>query len=238
MGAPSAIVRRMLLDGEIECVDLQPGDFVGGRKVYSVSNSQPDPVSARETVLARYPRSPQRAAPSAEAFAELLRKMRTALAARAADADAMDVAIVLRDYPAAAIHVQLEKSNVSVEPIAPERIEQHDPEAIIETRTDLVSSTMRSPFGRDLITIGYGANVRLRSRDVMARAPHDRLLTLLSPPESRWRERLRKDPLRTLAFVLGDPSMRLDIFSRVLRKRRPAPVASPEPELYAVTSWA
>jgi hypothetical protein len=72
----------------------------------------------------------------------------------------------------------------------------------------------------------------------MARAPHDRLLTLLAPPEARWRERLRTDPLRTLGFILGDPSMRLDFVSRVLRRHGQAPVANPEPELYAVSSWA
>jgi hypothetical protein len=107
---------------------------------------------------------------------------------------------------------------------------------VIETRSDLVSSTIRSPFGRDLISIGYGAQVHLRSREAMARAPHERLLNLLAPARPRWRQRLRTAPLRTLGFVVGDPGMRLDLFDRL--RHRVGARAAQEPALYEITDWA
>jgi hypothetical protein len=70
----------------------------------------------------------------------------------------------------------------------------------------------------------------------MASAPHDRLIGLLAPPQPRWRQRLRKAPLRTAGFVLGDPSMRLAL-ARGLRRRAQRGAAD-EPELYAIRDWA
>jgi len=61
-------------------------------------------------------------------------------------------------------------------------------EAIVATRSDLVISLMHSPFGRDLITVGYGAQVQLQSTDVLRRNPHEQLLNLLAPPRPRWRK--------------------------------------------------
>ncbi len=263
MEPPSETVRQMVPGSPIEFVDLQPGDFVEGGRVHrhpSEANGIEPRLrveSAREAVLARY--APESREPLSDvAFGDLVERVRKAVAARATPSDALHVVLVLRDYPAQAIDVRIENGTTRVEAIdrgevqaidragvegaeleatGPGAVVASDPQAVIETRSDLITSTMRSPFGRDLITIGYGATVRLRSRDEMARAPHDRLLALLSPPEPRWRQRLQKDPLRTLRFVVGDPSMRLALGSR-LRRHAPASPEGAEPGLYTVTDWA
>ena len=100
---------------------------------------------------------------------------------------------------------------------------------------------MRSPFGRDLITIGYAADVRYRSRDAMAGSPHDQLVDLLAPTPARWRQRIRRAPSRTLSFMLRDPSIRLEWGNRLrtrlgLPARRAAP--ADEPRLYDIGDWA
>jgi hypothetical protein len=110
---------------------------------------------------------------------------------------------------------------------------------VLETRSDLVTSCMRSPYGRDLITIGYAGLVHLRSRDDLAGNPQDRLLDLLAPPRPRWRERLRQDPLRTIGFMVGDASMRHDFRRRMARRLGiSSPPRATEPGLYAIGDWA
>ena len=243
MEAPSDTVRRMLPESPIEFVDLRPGDWVedgrahreGPRGDGAKASSTVAGASARDAVLARYAVE-SRPAPGAEGFADLLGNIRHAVAARATPTDTLHVVLVLRDYPAQAVDVRVTRGAVAVEAIDARDVAARDPEAVVETRSDLIASTMRSPFGRDLITIGYGATVRLRSRDEMGRAPHDRLLTLLSPAEPRWRQRVQTDPLRTLRFVLGDPSMRLALGSRW--RRGAVSSEDTEPGLYTVTDWA
>ena len=96
---------------------------------------------------------------------------------------------------------------------------------------------MQSPFGRDLITIGYAGDVRLRSNQEMANNAHERLLNLLAFPQPRWRERFRRHPGRVLGFVLGDPSMRYELKSK-LGLARSVPLDETEPGLYAIGDWA
>ena len=117
---------------------------------------------------------------------------------------------------------------------------EFDAEVVLETRSDLLTSTMRSSFGRDLISIGYAGLVRLRSREALANNPQDRLLGLLAPPAPRWRQRLRGDPARVLGFVVGDASMRHDLKQAMVRRlgARPRRRTSAEPELYAIRDWA
>jgi hypothetical protein len=95
---------------------------------------------------------------------------------------------------------------------------------------------MRSPFGRDLITIGYAALVHLRSHAAVATNAHERLLNLLAPPELRWRQRLRDQPGRTLGFILGDASMRHAWRSRLGLAHRVAPSVA-DPSLYGIRDW-
>ena len=102
-----------------------------------------------------------------------------------------------------------------VDPTTLERGGLSPPDVEFGTRSDLIQSTMQSPFGRDLITIGYAADVRLRSNREMATNAHERLLNLLAYPQSRWRERLRQHPGPVLGFVVGDPSMRYELKAKL-----------------------
>jgi hypothetical protein len=108
------------------------------------------------------------------------------------------------------------------------------PDLEFGTRSDLIQATMRSPFGRDLITIGYAADVRLRSDRQMATNAHERLLNLLAFAQPRWRERLRQHPGRVLGFVVGDPSMRYELKSKL----RLARARHAERGLYTIGDWA
>jgi hypothetical protein len=145
--------------------------------------------------------------------------------------------IRLWDYPSGAIEIRLGHGQVYVDSIAPEDVGMRQPDLVFETRGDLLRRTMRSPYGRDLISVGYGAEVHLRSHAGLDGAANEPLLDLLSPQRPRWRHRIRKHPLRTLGFMLGDPSMRHALASRWLRKRGGARPAG-EPGLYEVRDWA
>src|SRR5262249_40272807 len=148
----------------IEFVDLRPGDWVDGGQVHregasgdgAEASSRVAADAARDTVLAKYAVEP-RPALDAEGFADLLGKVRQAVAARATPTDSLHVVLVLRDYPTQAVDVRVTGGAVAVEAIDAADVASRDPEAVVETRSDLIASTMRSPFGRDLITIGYGA---------------------------------------------------------------------------------
>jgi hypothetical protein len=96
---------------------------------------------------------------------------------------------------------------------------------------------MRSPFGRDLITIGYAADVQLRSSREVATSAHERLLNVLAYPQPRWRERFRQHPGRVLGFVIGDASMRHQLKAK-LRLTRAARGSASERGLYAISDWA
>ena len=124
-----------------------------------------------------------------------------------------------------------------VEAVERRFLQQIDPQIVVETRSDLVRSTLRSPFGKDLISIGYGAEVHLRSRADVDGSPHERLLQLLAPVQPRWRQHLRQQPLRTMRFLVGDPSMRYAAATALFRMRRPAPQAHTEPAPYAMADW-
>ena len=108
------------------------------------------------------------------------------------------------------------------------------PVAEWQTRSDLVRSALRSPFGKDLISIGYGAQFRVRSTRDLDSAPHDRILQLLAPSQPRWRQQLRERPWRTARYIVGDPSMRFAAASRVLRRTAPG---TSEPAPYEMRDW-
>jgi len=242
MGPPGASVRLLLGDSslQVQVHDLSPGDFVDGGVVHA---SPPSPLAdvsaARDTVLARYPAPPPAAALSPEAFAALVDDVRVTACAHAAAGGRgapFHTALTLWDYPSTAITVRrAADGTVDVSTAAPREL--GEAEAIVATRSDLVKSLMHSPFGRDLITVGYGAQVRLRSTDVLRRNPHEQLLNLLAPPRPRWRERFRRHPSRTASFLVRDQSMRYAARTKLAatfaRSRRP----TGEPAPYEIGDW-
>ncbi len=238
MEPPAATVARLLTDSPTQVYDLQPGDWVDDEAVHAAPDVRAvDPAQARREVLARYSRASVGAVASPADFAELEDEVRARAeqATTRAPIEPFDAVLVLWDYPGAAIHVQVEDGRAQVETIGADAIGRLDPQVVFETRSDLVRSTMRSVFGQDLITIGYAAQVTLRSRTAMRDNPHERLLNLLSRQQPRWRERLRHDPARTLGFVVGDPSIRYEFKSRLglstFKKDRAAPA------LYGIGDW-
>lgn len=237
MEPPAQTVRRRLPDSTSAVYDLEPGDFVEDGQVHAAASGDGQPPdAARAAVLGRYPTKGAGQALAPEAFEALVDEMRATVSRQAPPDLDLDAVLVLWDAPERAIHLRVQRGAASVQAIESDQIAALDPQVVFETRSDLVARTMRSPFGRDLISIGYGAQVRLRSREEMARAPHEQLLNLLAPPQPRWRERLRKAPLRTLGFVLGDPSMRYEVYGTLAR--RAAGGAAPEPALYQIGDWA
>jgi hypothetical protein len=225
MDAPSSVVRSL---SDVACHDLAPGDFVENGTVHASEWRRPEPPElARSTVLARYGPPPERPPIDDAAFDELVAAMRARLAERP---NTLDAVIVLTDYAPRAIHISGSTAQV-VDAAALERL---DPQLRVETRSDLIRSTLRTPFGKDLISIGYGGQFRLRSANDLAAAPHDRFLQLLSPSQPRWRQHLRERPLRTLRYLVGDPSMRYAAARRVLLSK--APVV-PERAPYDIRDW-
>jgi hypothetical protein len=239
MEPPAETVSHLAPNLRAQVHDLQPGDWVQDGVVHASTYPRFVPDDVRREVLARYgsPRSP---GPLTEAqFDALVAAVRVRAVERAAALPAderLDAVLELWDHPAAGIRVSVANQKAQVEPTTSSRWTT-PPDVEFGTRSDLIQSTMQSAFGRDLITIGYAADVRLRSNREMATNAHERLLNLLAYPQSRWRERLRKHPGRVLGFVVGDPSMRYELKSKLGlgRSRRHA---ESEPGLYAIGDWA
>jgi hypothetical protein len=226
--APSATLRRLASDSPVSFWDLQPGNYVEDGVVHAGPYKRPSPEVVRETVLERYGPPPPRPTLSSVDFDALSSEIQGRLRERSADLDAV---LLLTDYPARAIRIR----GAAVEPIDPETIGALTPELMVETRSDLVRSTLRSPFGKDLISIGYGGQFGLRSADDLGAAPHDRFLQLLAPAQPRWRQRLREQPLRALRFLVGDASMRYAGVTRLLASSRRASESERAP--YDIRDW-
>jgi hypothetical protein len=227
--APSATLRRLLPNEPIAFYDLQPGDYVEDGHVHASAYAQPGPPEqARQAVRARYGPQPERPPLDAAGFDALLAEIRNRVAERS---NSLDVALVLTDYLAQAIHVH----GTSVEPVAPEDVDALGAQLVVQTRSDLIRSTLRSPFGKDLISIGYGGQFHLRSAADLSSAPHDRFLQLLAPTQPRWREHLRERPGRTLRFLVGDASMRLAAARRLLPRHDRTSTAERAP--YDIRDW-
>ena len=213
--------------------DLQPGDFVEEGVVHSSAKRGVEPAAVRRAVLAHYPPPPERPSLDQSAFEQLVADIRDRVASRAGAeqfrrADRPDRLRAARD--------PYLRIAVAVEAIDRSSAEQAQPQLVMETRSDLVRSTLRSTFGKDLISIGYGAQFRVRSTADLEAAPHDRILQLLSPTQPRWRQHLRERPWRTLRYLVGDPSMRYAAAQRALRRTgRAQPTAEPAP--YEMRDW-
>jgi hypothetical protein len=251
MDPPSQTVRS-LVHPSIAVHDLQPGDYVENGIVHASSFTRPDPPEqARQTVLDRYGPAPARPSIDEAAFEALLAEIAARLKERPITTR-LDAVLVLTDYPQRAISIRIAPESaadrderqsaeppqraVTVEAIDARAIDQLAPQVVVETRSDLVGSTLRTPFGKDLISIGYGGQFHLRSAEDLAAAPHERILHLLSPVAPRWRQHLRERPLRTLHYLIGDPSMRYAAARRVLRSSRSATTQS-ERAPYDLRDW-
>jgi hypothetical protein len=235
--APPAETLRSLTAAPIKFHDLQPGDYVQDGQVHASPYPSFNREAVRATVAARYAVQPATDAElSTDQFNTLVDEVRTTVMRKQTSGTRLDAAITLWDYPGSSIRISIENGAPGVTVAAPDE----PVEVRLETRSALLTRTMGSPFGRDLITIGYGALVHLRSHAVAASNAHDRLLDLLAPRRPRWRELFRAHPLRTLGFALGDASMRHDASQR-LRQRlgiQMPPKAVSEPALYAIGDWA
>lgn len=239
MGSPAAAIRALVGHSSTEVHDLAPGDYVEDGVAHATPPVEPDVAAARAAVLARYPQPAASEPLSAEQFAALVDDVRataTLHTSHGVAAEPFHVAIKLWDYPDSAIAVQRwPNGRVDVAALGADELGQ--PEAIVETRSDLVKSLMHSPFGRDLITVGYGAQVHLRAADVLRRNPHELLLNLLAPPRPRWRERLRRHPARAASFVLRDQSMRYALRNKLSTRLTRSPRSAREPALYEIGDW-
>jgi hypothetical protein len=235
MAPPAEIVRRLAPGLRSRVYDLQPGDWVVGDTVHASPFPRRDPDAVRAEVRARYGPPLERAAPDAVEFERLLVAVRARVAERAGGPP-LDARLDFWDYPAAAIRIRVREGlvDVAVEPGGADG----EPDVVLGTRTDLVWATMQSPFGRDLITIGYAADVRLRSGRELQSSPHERLLNLLGYQQPRWRQRLRVAPLRVLGFVRGDLSMRRQLRVKFGRGQRAVSPRADDPRLYEIGDWA
>jgi hypothetical protein len=218
---------------DVAFFDLQPGDFVQDGVVSASARPASEPEAARAEVLARYGPPPARKPLDATGFHALVTDIRARVAARHVPSG-FDALIVLTDFEPQAIRLSASPTGVRVETIERAGESGGAPQVVMETRADLVRSTLRSPFGKDLISIGYGGQFHVRSTDDLESAPHDRVLQLLAPSTVRWRQQLRERPWRTLRYLVGDPSMRYAAASRLRRGRR-AQTAEPAP--YELRDW-
>jgi hypothetical protein len=238
MEAPSVVLRALSPEVPADFYDLSPGDFVENGMVCASARQAPEPQAARSSVLGHYGSPPERPVLGQSAFHQLVADIRARVAPRQIPAN-FDALIVLTDFEPQAIRLYATPDGPGVEALDRPITHHEPPQVIMETRSDLVRSTLRSPFGKDLISIGYGAQFTVRSAADLDAAPHDRLVQLLSPTPPRWRQQLRERPWRTLRYLLGDPSMRYAAAQPLLRHSRntihqPAPyemrdwVAAPE----------
>jgi hypothetical protein len=235
LGSPTAIVRRYLPSSlGARVFDLQPGDWVGDGQVHASSPPAVVLDDVRAQVLERYPPpAPDRSLDWRDllTLADEIRASAERTVDRPGADDPFDVELRLWDAPGTAMRVRRTDGEVAVALTAPAA---DAPPAVMETRSALVRRLMRARFARDLISVGYGAQVYLRDAAAVRSSPHERMLNALSLPTPRWRERLRTDPRRAAGFLLRDPSMRYAARQRLPRARQPIPV---EPALYDIGDW-
>jgi hypothetical protein len=239
MGPPAETVRQIAPGLRAEVHDLQPGDWVEGDIVHASVSPLIEPERARRDVRARYGSAPDPkplARPQFDRLVDAARAFATERALTLGPGARLDAVIRLWDHPAADIRIVVAEGRADV---APTTSTDRDgpPEVLFATRSDLLWATMQTPFGRDLITVGYAGDIRLRSSQEMANNAHERLLNLLALAQPRWRERFRRHPGRVLGFVLGDPSMRFALKSK-LGLARSVPLNESERGLYAISDWA
>jgi hypothetical protein len=236
---PATTLRRESPERAKTFVDLQPGDYVEDGAIHG-SFQDPgavvDSESVRSTVLERYSPPPARQPLEPAAFEALVAEIRQRLE-QATSSVPLSAVIVLTDFESRAIHAEVAAGRARVEAVDPSNLAALDPQVVVETRSDLIRATLRTPFGKDFIRIGYGAQFTLRSLADVDAAPHDRLLQLLAPTPPRWRQHLRERPLRTARFLLGDASMRYAVAKRLVHRTRPSSPAGFGAAPYEMRDW-
>lgn len=239
MEPPADTVRRIASDLRSEVLDLQPGDWVQDGVVHASPYPRIAPDRVRRDVLARYGSAPEPKPLTTAQFEALVDAVRGRVTQRAqtmAPDERLDAEVRLWDHAAGGIRITVGDRRADVASTTSTQ-RTTPPDVVFATGSDLLWATMRSPFGRDLITIGYAADVRLRSSREMATNAHERLLNLLAYRQSRWRERFRKHPGRVVSFVLGDASMRYELKSKLHLGRAPSGTGA-EPGLYTIGDWS
>jgi hypothetical protein len=239
--APSTTLRALSPGTTVRFEDLNPGDWVENGVVHASPRASAEPEAARATVLDRYPSALVREALDQAGFEELVAEIRSRVELRQVPAT-FDAVFVLTDFSPRAVRLRASATRVgtlrtlrtSVESIDPSALELLQPQVVVETRSDLVRSTLRSLFGKDLISIGYGAQFRVRSTADLGAAPHERILQLLAPTPPRWRQHLRERPWRTARYIIGDPSMRYAAATRLLGRTS---TRTSDPSPYEMRDW-
>jgi hypothetical protein len=226
MPRPSEYLAEHFSAPGVEYFDLQPGDHVENGRVACTPQPACDPATVRREVLARHPPTP-RLPVTGRAFSELVEQVRAHARVHAPRGD-VDALIRLWDAPDHDIRLQLINGRVQVSPVA--RQLEPDVPLVIETRSAILRGAIEREYGRDLICIGYGAIVRLRSVELARATLHERAIECISRFPS-WRSRLYRHPLMSLSYLARDPGGRLAVRSRLERRR-------PRAGLYALDDWA
>src|SRR5262249_20586653 len=153
--------------------DLQPGDWVEDGQVHA---SAPPAVSlddVRAQVLARYPPpAPDRSLDRQDllTLADEIRASAERTVDRPGADPPFDVELGVGAARGRARRVRRPDGGGVVALPAPAA---DAPPAVLETRSDLVRRLMRARFARDLISVGYGAQVYLRDAAAVRSSPHE-----------------------------------------------------------------
>jgi hypothetical protein len=229
MNPPAQTCQALLAGTSTRCLDLCPGDHIergrleraSGPSGADVARVELDPEAIRNAVLARWPRPASADSPHEQVrFARLVDVVRKTAQERehriAQDTRDFVATIELRDFPQAALVLRYRSGRAEVEAEERERARALDPAVTLETESALLEAAASNEYGRDLICIGYGGVMHLRSREAVRLHLHERLLELVTRFPS-WRDHITKNPLRSLAYLVRDPGARLATGSMLSR---------------------
>ncbi len=237
---PARVFAQLRPAARTRCIDLSVGDYVEDGVVHCAPGAPiEDPESVRFQVLARY-----RAAPRADVnggIAGLVEQMagnarvRSGRLGRGVEFTAL---IELWDHRQAAVLVRYARGEAEVRLLDRDATAAMQPDLIVETGSDILSSAITQRYGRDHICIGYGAIIRVMSDRVLGSNAHEALLDLITPFPS-WGDHFRRHPLRALSYLAHDAGMRFVLKSRlrgVLGGRGAADTTQVNP-LYDLGNW-
>ncbi len=231
MPRPAEIVAPLCRGVPTEIRELAPGDGIEDGRVRAADPAEPPPPDeVRRRVLARYPTPPRPARIDDARFEAIADRARRNAAANLRRISSVEAAISLWDHPGRSLLVRAGDGRATVEVVPDERAAAARPPLHVETRSDLLEATLADEYGRDQICIGYGAIVRVGSREAIRANLHERLFRLIAP-FSTWRERLQRHPIMCASFLARDPGARHALVEKVKQLGRPV---SP---VYALEEW-
>jgi len=111
-----------------------------------------------------------------------------------------------------------------------QEVETERPQLVLQTWSDLLFLALTDEYGRDLLCIGYGAQVHVHGIEAIEKNLHERLLELITP-WSTWAERLERHPWRCANYLAHDPGARLALRNKLWGRDH-----SQSP-LYALENW-